>query len=162
MIKMIPKPIYGKKYLKIFFSRTRRPMMFGLGVWHWGCGAFQVCSNDDPKLTLTYLRSRSNLLPIAFKCEIFWKVDFLNNVEAKVIILTWYVKANETMAINKFQRSRPPHPYILWNKGPMELGLKWYVALGMWSLPAWPTFWQGQIWFLMQLYGKNLEMFIFL
>ena len=27
-------------------------------------------------------------------------------VEAKVIILTWYVKPNETMAINKFQRSR--------------------------------------------------------
>ena len=25
--------------------------------------------------------------------------------EAKVIILTWYVKPNETMAINKFQRS---------------------------------------------------------
>ena len=36
----------------------------------------------------------------------FWKVDFLNTVEAKVIILTWYVKLNETTAIYKFQRSR--------------------------------------------------------
>ena len=36
----------------------------------------------------------------------FWKVDFLKTVEALVIILTWYVKPNETMAINKFQRSR--------------------------------------------------------
>ena len=36
----------------------------------------------------------------------FLKVDFLNTVEAKVIILTWYVKPNETMALNKFQRSR--------------------------------------------------------
>ena len=36
----------------------------------------------------------------------FLKVDFLNTVEAKVIILTWYVKPNETMAINKFERSR--------------------------------------------------------
>ena len=35
-----------------------------------------------------------------------WKVDFLNTAEAKVIIHTWYVKTNETMAINKFQRSR--------------------------------------------------------
>ena len=26
----------------------------------------------------------------------------MNTVEAKVIILTWYVKPNETMAINKF------------------------------------------------------------
>ena len=36
----------------------------------------------------------------------FRKVDFLNTVEAKVIILTWYVKPNEATAINKFQRSR--------------------------------------------------------
>ena len=43
------------------------------------------------------------MLPIAFKCEIFGKVDFLNTVEAKVIILTRYIKPNETMAINKFQ-----------------------------------------------------------
>ena len=33
----------------------------------------------------------------------FWKVDFLNTDEAEVIILTWYVKPNETMAINKFK-----------------------------------------------------------
>ena len=31
---------------------------------------------------------------------------FLNAVEAKVIILTSYVEPKETMAINKFQRSR--------------------------------------------------------
>ena len=36
----------------------------------------------------------------------FWKVDFLKTVEALVIILTWYVKPNATMALNKFQRSR--------------------------------------------------------
>ena len=36
-------------------------------------------------------------------CE---KYFFLKTVEAKVIILTWYVKTNETLAINKFQRSR--------------------------------------------------------
>ena len=63
------------------------------------------------RLTLTYLRSRSNLLPIIFKCEFFGNVDFVNTVEAKVIILTCYVKSNVTMAINKFQRSRPPHPH---------------------------------------------------
>ena len=37
---------------------------------------------------------------------LFWKVDFMNTVEAKVIILTRYVETNETMAINKFQSSR--------------------------------------------------------
>ena len=34
--------------------------------------AYQVCLNDDPSLTLTYLTSRSNLLPNALKFEIFW------------------------------------------------------------------------------------------
>ena len=38
--------------------------------------------------------------------NIFDKVDFLNTVKAKVIVLTRYVKTNETMATNKFQRSR--------------------------------------------------------
>ena len=33
----------------------------------------------------------------------FLKIDFLNTVEAKVVILTCYVKPNETMAINRFQ-----------------------------------------------------------
>ena len=44
---------------------------------HWGCEAFQVCSNDDPMLIFTYLTSRSNLLPIAFKWVSFLNVDFL-------------------------------------------------------------------------------------
>ena len=68
MTKMAATPIYGKNPSKIF-SRTRRPMTFGLGMYHWGCGAYQVCSKDDPRLTLTYLTSRSNLLPYAFKWE---------------------------------------------------------------------------------------------
>ena len=33
---------------------------------HWECWAYQVCSNNDPRLTLTYVTSRSNLLPNAF------------------------------------------------------------------------------------------------
>ena len=38
--------------------------------------------------------------------NLFEKVDFLKTVETKVIMLSWYVKSNETMAITKFQRSR--------------------------------------------------------
>ena len=88
MTKMAATPIYGKNPLKVIFSRTKRLMTFGLGMWYWGCGAYQVCSNDDPRLTLTYFASRSNSLPNAFKWELFGKVDFLNTVEAKVNILT--------------------------------------------------------------------------
>ena len=32
MTKMATTPIYGKNHLKIFFSRTRRPMTLGLGM----------------------------------------------------------------------------------------------------------------------------------
>ena len=71
MTKMAPMPIYGKNPLKIFLSRTRGPMTLGLGMYHMRCGAYQVCSNYDPRLTLTYLMSRSNLLPNAFKWENF-------------------------------------------------------------------------------------------
>ena len=39
MTKVAAMPIYGKNLLKIFFSRTRRPMTSGLGMLHWGCGA---------------------------------------------------------------------------------------------------------------------------
>ena len=40
---------------------------------------------------------------IFFEKLIFW-IQLEPNL--KVIILTWYVKTNETMAKNKFQRSR--------------------------------------------------------
>ena len=70
MTKMAATHIYGKTPLKIF-SRTRRPMTLGLGMKHWGCGAYQICSIDDHKLTLTYLTLRSNFLPNAFKWEFF-------------------------------------------------------------------------------------------
>ena len=39
-----------------------------------GCGPYQICSNDDHRLTLTYFTSRSNLLSNALKLEILGKV----------------------------------------------------------------------------------------
>ena len=50
MTKMAAMPIYGKTSLK----------NLELGMKHWGCEAYQVCSNDDPSLTLTYISSRSS------------------------------------------------------------------------------------------------------
>ena len=51
-------------------------MTLGLGMLHFGCWAYQVCSYDDPRLTLTHLTSMSNLLPNAFKLDIFEKLIF--------------------------------------------------------------------------------------
>ena len=34
--KMAAVPIYGKKHLKIFLSRTKKALRLNLGVWHQG------------------------------------------------------------------------------------------------------------------------------
>ena len=51
----------NRKYLKIFFSRTRRPMAFE--TWHEasenGALQYKVCINHDPGMTLTYFTARS-------------------------------------------------------------------------------------------------------
>ena len=66
MTKMAAMPIYGKKLLKIFFYGTQRPMTLKLGMQHRVLEYYQVCSIDDPGLTLTYFMARSNLVPYAF------------------------------------------------------------------------------------------------
>ena len=54
MTKMAAMPIYGKNLKKIF-SETKRQMPLKLGMQHWVLEYYQICSNDDPGLTLTYL-----------------------------------------------------------------------------------------------------------
>ena len=65
MTKMATTPIYGKNPSKIFFSRTKRPLNLWLGSIG-DSGPIIVCSNDDPRLTLTYITARSNLVPYAY------------------------------------------------------------------------------------------------
>ena len=60
---------YMVKTLKIFFSGTKRPMTFKLSMHHRVLEYYQVSSNDDPGLTLTYFTARSNLVPYAFVWE---------------------------------------------------------------------------------------------
>ena len=80
MTKMAAMAIYGKNLLKIFISRTRGPVTLRLGMWCWGCEVYPVCYNDDPKMTLPYLMSRSNLLPNVFEWEFFFEKLFLSTV----------------------------------------------------------------------------------
>ena len=42
-------------------------MTLGLGMYHWGCKAYQVCLNDNPRFTYNHLTSRPNVLAYAFK-----------------------------------------------------------------------------------------------
>ena len=71
MTKIATTPIYGKSLLKNLLFQNQKAS--DLETWYvvLGCGAFQVCSYDDPRVTLTYLTSRSSLLPNAFEWEIF-------------------------------------------------------------------------------------------
>ena len=48
---------YMVKTFKIF-SGTKRPMTLKLGMHHWVLEHYQICSNDDAGLTLTYFTAR--------------------------------------------------------------------------------------------------------
>ena len=44
-------------------------MTLKFGMQHPVLEFYQICSNDDPELTLTYFTIRSNLVPYAFVWE---------------------------------------------------------------------------------------------
>ena len=66
MTMMAARPIYGKTF-KIFFSRTRSPMILKLGVQHQCFKLYKVCINDYSWLTLTYFTARPNWVTYSFE-----------------------------------------------------------------------------------------------
>ena len=55
-------------------------MTLKLSMHHRLLEYYQVCSNDDPGLTLTYFTARSNLVPYAFVWEKVKTMDFSETV----------------------------------------------------------------------------------
>ena len=55
-------------------------MTLKLGMQHQVLEYYQVCSNDDPVLTLTYFTAMSNLLPYAFVWEKGKTMEFLETI----------------------------------------------------------------------------------
>ena len=55
-------------------------MTLNLGMHHWVLEYYQVCSNDDPGLTLTYFKARSNLVLYAFVWEKGKTTDFSETI----------------------------------------------------------------------------------
>ena len=51
-------------------------MTLKLGIYHRVLEFYQVCSNDDPGLTLTYFTARSNFVPCALVWEKGKTMDF--------------------------------------------------------------------------------------
>ena len=57
-------------------SRTERLMTLKVDMQHWVLEYYQVCSDDAPRLTLTYFMARSNFVLYAFVWEEGKTMDF--------------------------------------------------------------------------------------
>ena len=55
-------------------------MTLNVGMQHQVLKYYQVCSNDDPELTLTYFTARSNLVFYAFVREKGTTMDFFQKL----------------------------------------------------------------------------------
>ena len=87
MTSIVAMPIYGKNLKKIFFSGTKQPLTLKLGMQHRVLKYYQIYSNDDPGLTLTYFTARSNLVPYAFVWEKGKIMDFSETIVVSDIIV---------------------------------------------------------------------------
>ena len=67
---------------------------------------FQVYSNDEPELTLTYLTARSHLIPYAFVLEKGKIMDFSESIVVYDIKVGRFSLLNEYMNHYEYQRSR--------------------------------------------------------
>ena len=79
MTMMAAMPIYGKNLKNLLF-RNRRADDLKLGMQHRMHEYYQVYSNDEPGLTLTYCTARLNLVSYAFVWEKGKTMDFSETI----------------------------------------------------------------------------------
>ena len=73
---------------------------------HWVLKCYQICSNDDPGLTLTYFTARSNLGPYAFVWEKVKTMDFAETIVVNDVKVVRCSNLNECLKLYEYQRSR--------------------------------------------------------
>ena len=81
-------------------------MTLKVGMQHWVLEFYQVCSNDDPGLTLTYFTTTSNLVPYAFIWEKGKPMDFSETIVVCDHKVSRCSQLNEYMMLYEYQRSR--------------------------------------------------------
>ena len=81
-------------------------MTLKVGMQHWVLKYYQMYSNDDPGLTLTYLTARSNLVPYAFVWGKGKIMDFSETVVVYDIKVGRFSQLNEYITLYEYQRSR--------------------------------------------------------
>ena len=72
----------------------------------WLLKYYQVCSNDDPALTLTYFTAMSNLVPYAFVWVKGKIMDFSETLVVYDIKFGRFSQLNEYTNLYEYQRSR--------------------------------------------------------
>ena len=106
MTNVAAMPINDKNLKKIF-PGTKRLMTLKAGMQHLVLGYYQVCSNDDPGLTLAYFTARLNLVPYAFVWEKKSKtVDFSETIVFHDIKVGRFSQLNQYTNLYESQRSR--------------------------------------------------------
>ena len=106
MTSMAVMPVYGKNLKKIYFSGTNRPMTLKVGMLHRVLKYYQIYSNDDTGLILTYFTARSNLVPYAFVREKGNIMDFSEIIVVYDIKVARFIQLNEYMNLYEYQRLR--------------------------------------------------------
>ena len=80
MTNMAAMPIYGKNLKNNLLLWNQKGSDLESFMQHRVLEYFQVYSNDDPELTLTYFMARSNLIPYAFVREKGKIMDFSETI----------------------------------------------------------------------------------
>ena len=81
-------------------------MTLKVGMQHRILEYYQVCSKDDPGLTLTYFTSRSNLVIYAFEWEKGKTMDISETIVVCDIKVGRFSQLNEYMNLFEYRRSR--------------------------------------------------------
>ena len=81
-------------------------MTLKLGMQHWVLEYYQVYSNDDSELTLTYFTARSNLVPYAFVWGKGKTMDFSETIVVYDIKVGRCSQLNNYINLYEYQRSR--------------------------------------------------------
>ena len=68
MTKIAATPILGKNPLKSIYSGTKRSMTLGIGMQHFSCGSYQLCTNNNFGLAFDILELLHNMIKFDSEC----------------------------------------------------------------------------------------------
>ena len=74
-------------------------MTLKVDMQHWVLEYYQVCSNNDTGLTLTYFMARSNFVPYAFVWKDSKTMDFSETIVVYDIKIARFIQLNEYMKL---------------------------------------------------------------